>query len=99
MKNIFTLPLVFVLFTNLVNAQEKLDISNDSIIKELIALKREMQLLKPSVAVNSSTVSPIEKKSNWYDKINIRGYVQVRYNRSFETALFKASFLSKGNRF
>ena len=44
-----------------------------------------MQLLKPSVAVNSSTVSPIEKKSNWYDKINIRGYVQVRYNRLFET--------------
>lgn len=63
MKGIFTLLLVFVLFTNIVSAQEKLDISNDSIIKELIALKKEMQLLKPIVAVNSSTISPVEKKN------------------------------------
>ena len=62
MKGIFTLLLVFILFTNIVSAQEKLDISNDSIIKELIALKKEMQLLKPIVAVNSSTISPVEKK-------------------------------------
>ena len=85
MKGIFTLLLVFILFTNIVSAQEKLDISNDSIIKELIALKKEMQLLKPIVAVNSSTISPVEKKTNWYDKIQVRGYVQVRYNRLFET--------------
>jgi len=26
-----------------------------------------------------------EKKSNWYDKISIRGYMQVRYNRFLET--------------
>ena len=25
------------------------------------------------------------KKANWYDKISIRGYTQVRYNRLFET--------------
>lgn len=26
-----------------------------------------------------------EKKAHWYDKISIRGYTQVRYNRLFET--------------
>lgn len=28
---------------------------------------------------------PEEKKSNWYDRIQLRGYVQIRYNRLFET--------------
>jgi hypothetical protein len=33
------------------------------------------------------TLKPIqqEKKTKWYDNINLRGYVQVRYNRLFET--------------
>lgn len=40
---------------------------------------------KPVKAISTpSTVTEI-KKSNWYDKINIRGYMQVRYNRLFET--------------
>lgn len=29
--------------------------------------------------------APTEKKSNWYDKISLRGYTQVRYNRLLET--------------
>lgn len=32
-----------------------------------------------------STHSPKEKKVNWTDKINLRGYTQVRYNRLLET--------------
>jgi hypothetical protein len=28
---------------------------------------------------------PAPKESKWYDKVQIRGYVQVRYNRLFET--------------
>lgn len=37
--------------------------------------------------VPDSTAVPVkteEKKSHWYDKINIRGYFQFRYNRAFE---------------
>lgn len=33
---------------------------------------------------NSASTSPTTKKK-WYDNINLRGYVQVRYNRLFET--------------
>lgn len=32
-----------------------------------------------------SVVVEKEKKANWYDKISIRGYMQVRYNRLLET--------------
>jgi len=32
----------------------------------------------------SAGMSP-EKKTNWYDRIQLRGYVQIRYNRLFET--------------
>ena len=28
---------------------------------------------------------PVEKKTNWYDNLHIRGYMQVRYNRLLET--------------
>jgi len=35
---------------------------------------------------DSATVASLPKsKSHWYDKISIRGYMQVRYNRLFET--------------
>ena len=29
--------------------------------------------------------APVEKKTQWYDKLSIRGYAQLRYNRLFET--------------
>lgn len=29
--------------------------------------------------------APTEKKSKWYDKISLRGYAQIRYNRLLET--------------
>lgn len=28
---------------------------------------------------------PVEKKTNWYDNLHIRGYMQIRYNRLLET--------------
>ncbi|MES2558567.1 MAG: porin [Bacteroidota bacterium] len=34
---------------------------------------------------NGSPVTFTEKKSNWYDNVSIRGYMQVRYNRLLET--------------
>ena len=35
--------------------------------------------------VAAPITKPEEKKSHWYDKINIRGYCQVRYNRLGES--------------
>lgn len=34
---------------------------------------------------DSASKEPAAKKSKWYDNISIRGYMQVRYNRLFET--------------
>ena len=36
-------------------------------------------------AQDDSATKVIEKKANWYDKVSIRGYMQVRYNRLLET--------------
>lgn len=41
-------------------------------------------LLAPAAHSFSQTDSTL-KKTAWYDKINVRGYVQVRYNRLLET--------------
>jgi len=86
MKNIFALLLISIFFTNQIISQET-STSNDSLLKYLTDLKKEVQELKNAkTETNStSTASITEKKSNWYDKIQIRGYVQVRYNRLFET--------------
>ena len=82
MKKTFILPTVIVLFTQTYFSQV---ISNDSLAKELLALRKEIQLLKPSLTSTVIANTTVEKKSGWYEKINIRGYVQVRYNRLFET--------------
>jgi len=82
MKKTFILPTVIVLFTQTYFSQV---ISNDSLAKELLALRKEIQLLKPSLTSTAIANTTVEKKSGWYEKINIRGYVQVRYNRLFET--------------
>lgn len=82
MKKTFILPAVIVLFTQTYFSQV---ISNDSLAKELLALRKEIQLLKPSLTSTAIANTTEEKKSGWYEKINIRGYVQVRYNRLFET--------------
>jgi hypothetical protein len=82
MKKTFILPTVIVLFTQTYFSQV---ISNDSLAKELLALRKEIQLLKPSSTSTVIANTTVEKKSGWYEKINIRGYVQVRYNRLFET--------------
>ena len=82
MKKTFIFPAVIVLFTQTYFSQV---ISNDSLAKELLALRKEIQLLKPSLTSTAIANTTEEKKSGWYEKINIRGYVQVRYNRLFET--------------
>lgn len=87
MKHIFTLLFVSVLFTNQIVSQETTSASNDSLLKYLTELRKEVQELKnaKTTVVATSTVVATEKKTNWYDKIQVRGYVQVRYNRLFET--------------
>lgn len=38
-----------------------------------------------SISSNTTIAIPVEKKNNWFDKISVRGYIQIRYNRIFET--------------
>ncbi len=85
MKNNFTLLLVSVLFTIQGISQETTGVSNDSLLKYLTDLRKEVQDLKNNKTSSTSTFTVSEKKTNWYDKIQVRGYVQVRYNRLFET--------------
>ena len=93
MKNTITLLAAFVLFTNKVQSQEINNNSNDSLFKYIIDLRNELEELKKekkvvtttSVSTSTPTGAVIEKKANWYDKIQVRGYVQIRYNRLFET--------------
>ena len=87
MKNTFILLFISVLFTNQLVSQETKEISNDSLLKYLTELKKEVEDLKihKLKSTTSSTIDLSEKKTNWYDKIQLRGYVQVRYNRLFET--------------
>ncbi len=87
MKNTLALLIISVLFTIQAFSQETTPVSNDSLLKYLTDLRKEVQELKnnKTTTVATSTVLATEKKSNWYDKIQVRGYVQVRYNRLFET--------------
>jgi hypothetical protein len=87
MKNTFILLFISVLFTNQVVSQETKGIFNDSLLRYLTELKKEVEDLKNHklTSTPSSTIDLSEKKTNWYDKIQLRGYVQVRYNRLFET--------------
>jgi hypothetical protein len=87
MKNTFILLFVSFLFTKKVVSQETKEISNDSLLRYLTELKKEVEGLKNHklTSTPSSTIDLSEKKTNWYDKIQLRGYVQVRYNRLFET--------------
>ncbi len=87
MKNTLVLLIISVLFTLQAFSQETTPVSNDSLLKYLTDLRKEVQELKnnKTTPVATSSVLATEKKSNWYDKIQVRGYVQVRYNRLFET--------------
>lgn len=92
MKLIFTLLTVFALYTNKAFSQETNNNSNDSLLKYIVNLRNELQDLKKNKviettisAATTTTNAPIEKKVNWFEKIQVRGYVQVRYNRLFET--------------
>lgn len=38
-----------------------------------------------NTSLTSEEVKPEEKKIKWYDKMSIRGYTQIRYNRLFES--------------
>ncbi len=84
MKKLFILLSLGVLSTHTVDAQEA-TISNDSLIREFRLLQQEFNALKSGKSTPTPSVTTEEKKVNWYDKIQVRGYVQVRYNRLFET--------------
>ena len=92
MKKTITLTFALVLFTIALQAQENNGVSNDSLYKQLLEMKKEVALLKSNSLVEPNplmvakpTVEPIEKKAHWYDKIQLRGYLQIRYNRLLET--------------
>lgn len=92
MKKTINLILALFLFVRVLEAQENNVTSNDSLYKQLLEMKKEIDVLKLKYALetnnsvaNTSTVAPNDKKTNWYDKIQLRGYLQVRYNRLFET--------------
>lgn len=84
MKKTIVLLSLIVLATYITVAQET-QLSNDSIIKEFRLLQKEFNALKLSKSTPASVITTEEKKVNWYEKIQVRGYVQVRYNRLFET--------------
>jgi hypothetical protein len=60
----------------------------NKIISTLTFLFLVLHLSSQDSLQNNHTVEQPKvetKKANWYDKISIRGYTQVRYNRLFET--------------
>jgi hypothetical protein len=67
---------ILVLASVMSNAQE---VKNDEITK---AVAHYMDSIS-KVKVNSETAK--EKKEHWYDKIALRGYVQIRYNGLLST--------------
>ena len=59
-------------------------------VKNLLSAALGMMITGSVIAQADSTAKPVEKKpeekkSHWYDKIQIRGYSQIRYNRLLET--------------
>ncbi len=54
-------------------------------MKNLLLLVSLFTLNAQAQTDSSILKNTTEKKSKWYDKVNIRGYAQVRYNRLFET--------------
>lgn len=83
MKKAIILLSLIVLTTHGIVAQENANISNDTLLKYISDLRKEINGLKNNKPVPVNTTE--EKKINWYEKIQVRGYVQVRYNRLFET--------------
>ena len=67
----------FVAFTLTLNgfAQE----TTDSTAKSKSLLELAKSVIEPEKTKTE------QKKSHWYEKINLRGYVQIRYNRLLET--------------
>lgn len=82
----FSFLLGAILFTySAFYAQNDQAVSNDSLLKYLVSLKNELNELKAKSVKTETVQVSTEKKEHWYDKIQLRGYVQVRYNRLFET--------------
>ena len=59
-------------------------------VKNLLSVALGIIITASAMAQTDSTAKPVEKKheekkTNWYDKISIRGYSQIRYNRLLET--------------
>ncbi|MES2573896.1 MAG: porin [Bacteroidota bacterium] len=84
MRKILFASLLVVSFT--VNAQ---DVKKDEIKKEVVRILDSINSVNKTKQVEKEKQEKIEKekadKELWYNKISIRGYVQVRYNGLFST--------------
>jgi hypothetical protein len=65
--------------------KEKLNLLSLGLFLSLSLAAQDTTKTVIAKAVETSTVKVEEKKAHWYDKINIRGYCQVRYNRLGES--------------
>ncbi|HTG65522.1 MAG TPA: porin [Flavobacterium sp.] len=76
-----------LIFSSLMNAQ---DVKKDEIKKEVVRIldsinsaNKQKQNEKEKLVVKEEVAKP--KEASWYDKISLRGYVQVRYNGLLST--------------
>ncbi|MEA9415545.1 porin [Flavobacterium sp. PL02] len=79
--------LVVALFlaAGLTHAQE---VNKDEIKKEVVRILDSINKAKETAIITAPKIEPIlqkEEKDHWYDKISLRGYVQIRYNGLFST--------------
>ena len=84
MKKFLFASLLAVSFT--VNAQ---DVKKDEIKKEVVRILDSINSVNKTQQVEKEKQEKAEKekadKEQWYNKISVRGYVQVRYNGLFST--------------
>ncbi|KIA94162.1 MULTISPECIES: porin [unclassified Flavobacterium] len=73
------------LAAGLTHAQE---VNKDEIKKEVVRILDSINKAKETAIITAPKIEPIlqkEEKDHWYDKISLRGYVQIRYNGLFST--------------
>lgn len=73
------------LTVGLINAQE---VNKEEIKKEVVRILDSINKAKEKGVIIEPAIEPTfhkEEKDRWYDKISLRGYVQIRYNGLFST--------------
>lgn len=79
------LMVVLSLMTGLAHAQE---VNKEEVKKEVIRILDSINKTKETTTIVQSNPVPNfqnGEKERWYDKISLRGYVQIRYNGLFST--------------